>query len=606
MNQTAAPSLIEQVIFHLEKVYPDIDHHTLATQLIEAFQLNGVAESLQQRQKKRQNHWDESDVLLITYGDSVRIPPGSANDPDIAQERPLQTLHQFWRSHLKTFINAVHILPFFPFSSDDGFSVMDYTLVNPSLGEWQDIQAFSKDVTLMSDLVINHASARRQWFKNYLKNHHPGADYFVEGDPQDDLSQVVRPRTSPLLKTVTTKQGTRHVWCTFGHDQVDLNFANPEVLLAFVRIIETYFQQGIRWLRLDAIAFLWKEVGTPCIHLPQTHEIVRLLRLLIEHRCPDAVIVTETNVPNDENLTYLGNANEAHMVYNFSLPPLLIHTLLSGNAHHIKSWLMSMPPPKLGTSYLNFIASHDGIGLRPTEQLLSDQERADIVTTLKTFGAKISSREVEPNVVKPYEINISLIDACKGTHKGQDQWQMARFICAHGVMLALEGIPAFYIHSLLGTENDNDKVKHTGHNRSINRHRWDYHQLLEALDDASSLSHQALVQLSVLTTLRKQQAAFHPNAPRTILHLEDHWLAFWRQALTPADQGTETRSDEPPIYQQIFAVFNMSDQEQRLSLADLNLDPNRPWQDLVSGVAVRDLLGTLSLPPYAFVWLSNL
>ena len=605
---TQPPELIDAVIEHLDAIYPDIDSRDWALKLIAEMQLDPQ----QAPTAHRVNYWNQSDIALITYGDSVRIPPSAVTDHSLATETPLQTLHHFWRSHLKNIINVIHILPFFPYSSDDGFAVTDYSVVNPGLGSWSDISALSEDVKLMADLVINHVSSRSLWFENYRQGLAPGRDFFVECDPNADLSQVVRPRTSPLLRATETHQGTRHLWCTFSHDQLDLNFGNPEVLFKFVQTINHYLRRGIRWIRLDAIAYLWKQLGTTCIHLPQTHEVVRLLRLLIEHRDPEILIITETNVPNSENLTYFGNANEAHMVYNFSLPPLLIHTLLSGDCHHLKTWLMSMPPPIQGTCYLNFIASHDGIGLRPTEGLLTEDERSQMVATLKNFGALVSQRETSPGNFKPYEINISLIDAFAGTHEGIDAWQIARFVCAHAIMLALEGVPAFYIHSLLGTQNDHKRVAGAGHNRAINRHRWDYHHLLEALDDADSLSHQALVQLSLLITLRKQQPAFHPNAPRTLLHLSDQLFGFWRQAWAVeggADEnGTHDsgeNSDEKGYGQRIFCIYNVSNQAQTLRLTELNLAADLAWHDLVSGEQMENLQQKITLKPYQFLWLTN-
>ncbi|MEP0071418.1 MAG: alpha-amylase family glycosyl hydrolase, partial [Marinomonas sp.] len=523
----------------------------------------------------------QSDIMLITYADTLRCEG----------EAPLETLHKFVKSKLADSISAVHLLPFFPYSSDDGFSVMDYTTVNPSSGKWDHVENLAKDFKVMGDLVINHCSSRSMWFENYKAGVHPGADFFYEADPNADLSAVVRPRTSPLLREVQTKNGVKHVWCTFSHDQVDLNFENPTVLLEFLGIIRLYLEKGIRWFRLDAVAFLWKIPGTTSINLPQTHEMIRLLRLMIEHYAPESVIITETNIPNQENLTYFGNANEAHLIYNFSLPPLLINSLVTGNFSHLKKWLMSMPPAQQGTTYLNFLASHDGIGLRPTEGLLSEWELETLINTMKRFGGKLSARTTPQGESKPYEINISLWNALSGSaQQGPDQWQFARFLCAAGVMMALEGVPAFYIHSLFGTENDLERVENTGHYRSINRHIWDMDELDHALNTPTH--HQKVFQsISTLTKIRRAQPAFHPNATQYVLHMGDNLFAFWRQSIDRR--------------QSLFAVYNMTDQPQSFNLSELNLIATDEWTDLVSDAVYEDHLGKIILMPYQFVWLAN-
>ncbi|WP_372957845.1 alpha-amylase family glycosyl hydrolase [Marinobacter sp.] len=571
-------TLTQKLAGMLQQIYPALDVQWLAGELLGAMDLSED----RQGPPAHQNNWDESDVLLITYGDSVQRPG----------EKPLRTLRQFLDDCLAETVSGVHVLPFFPYSSDDGFSVMDYRAVNESLGDWEHIRAIADGYKLMADLVINHMSARSRWFENFRRREHPGKDYFFETDPTQDLSEVVRPRTSPLLVPVQTDDGERYVWCTFSEDQVDLNFANPQVLVEFVQIMRFYLEQGVRIFRLDAVAFLWKEPGTSCIHLQQTHEIIKVLRLLVEHHTPEAILVTETNVPNRENLTYFGNANEAHAIYNFSLPPLLINTLVSGNCRHLKTWLMSMPPAQMGTTYLNFIASHDGIGLRPTDGLLSDDEKQALIHCMETFGGKVSYRRLQAGGNQPYEINISLWDALKGTEEsGPDQWQLPRFLCAHAIMLALEGIPAFYIHSLLGTGNDYARVEHTGRLRSINRSQWDLETLERELDNPISRHNQVFHQLKRLIAIRRKQPAFHPNATQFTLHLGLKIFGFWRQSM---------RRD-----QSIFCIHNITDEVQQVALADINLIGTDHWRDLISGLEIDDLSGSLTLKPYQAVWLAN-
>ena len=573
-------ALKQKVEQQLNTIYQDIELNIelkdLAQRLINLMNIPDNCAAVQ----PFDNHWSEQDIIMITYGDSVMQ----------AGERPLTTLAKFMDSYLDC-VNSVHILPFFPYSSDDGFAVIDYSSVNESLGNWQDISVIAQNKRLMSDLVINHCSSRSLWFENFIKGEGQGSDYFFTADPNADLSDVVRPRTSPLLRETETANGTQHVWCTFSHDQVDFDFRNPEVLTEFVKIIRQYLDAGVNIFRLDAVAFLWKIVGSPSINLPQTHEVIRLLRTLIEHAQQDAVIITETNIPNTQNLTYFGNANEAHCIYNFSLPPLLINTLITGNCLYLKRWLMSMPPAQDGTTYFNFIASHDGVGLRPAEGLLEDTELTTLVETMQKFGGKISWRTTETGEQKAYEMNIALFDALQGTTAGADQWNMQRFICAHEIMLALEGIPGIYIHSLLGTQNDYEKLKNTHHNRSINRHRWDYESLQAQLAEPTTTHHQVLKKLTKLIEIRTAQPAFHPNATQFTLHLGLQLFGFWRQSINRK--------------QSIFCISNITDQIMELPISELNLIITESWVDLISGDEITDLTQAIQLQPYQTVWLSN-
>jgi len=573
--------LQQRITHHLDTIYAEVElaesTTLLAQELLELMRLEETCCEV----AAHRNLWDQGDIAMITYGDSIKKD----------DEKPLVTLHSFLNKHLEGMVNAVHILPFFPWSSDDGFAVINFAAVNEALGDWPDIQAIASDYRLMADLVINHCSSRSQWFENFKQGVEPGKSFFVTASPSDDLSQVVRPRTSALLRETETADGMRLVWCTFSHDQVDLNFHNPQVLKEFVRIVRLYLDQGVHIFRLDAVAFLWKKVGTTCINLEETHEMIRLLRTLIEHAAPEAMIITETNIPNRENLTYFGNANEAHAIYNFSLPPLLVNTLISGNSTYLSQWLMCMPPAQNGTTYFNFIASHDGIGLRPAEGLLSDDEIGAFINTMQNFGGLVSWRDDASGGRKAYEVNISLFDALQGTTEGPDKWGKERFIAAHAIMLGLEGIPAFYVHSLLASGNDHDRVEHTGNNRAINRHQWDLDELEKHLADPHTQHHQMFERLKHLIQLRKQQPAFHPNATQFTLQIGKQLFGFWRQSMDRR--------------QSIFCITNISDQPQELTLSDINLVVTDEWRDLISGESYASIDHTLTLTPYRTLWITN-
>ena len=561
---------------HLSFLYPDANPELLTGAIAAEFDQAALRVPLPFEQL-----WTQEDCLLITYGDSI-IHSG---------EKPLRALKRFLDDYIDEAISSVHILPFCPFSSDDGFAVIDYEAVNEELGGWDEIAAISDSYRLMADIVINHVSAESQWFRNFVAGTEPGASWFLEASLDDDLSHVVRPRTSPLLRPTETADGVKYVWCTFSHDQVDFDFRNPQVLIQFLKVICLYLEQGVRIFRLDAIGFLWKVSGTSCLHLPQTHEVVRLIRTVVDYYAPGTILITETNVPNHENLTYFGNRNEAHVIYNFSLAPLLLHSLLTGDPEPLKRWMMSMPPAPQGCAYLNFTASHDGIGMRPAEGLISDYEQLQMVETIRGFGGRISARRGNDGAEHVYELNISLFDALRGTISGADEWQVERFLCSQTIMLGLEGIPAFYIHSLLATPNDEAGVLRSGQNRSINRHRWDDDRLRSLLEDPAS--HQSIVlrELTRRIRLRCAQPAFHPNATQYTLQLQAPLFAFWRQS--------HDRS------QSIFCIHNMSDTRQKLRLVDLNLITMNEWKDLLSGDEFADHTAALDLAPYQCLWVSN-
>jgi sucrose phosphorylase len=526
--------------------------------------------------------WSQRDVALITYGDSI-VDGGS---------KPLKVLRNFCETWLGSCVTWVHILPFFPWTSDDGFSVLDYSSVNQALGDWNDISDIATDYRLMADLVLNHCSSRSAWFENFKQGIDPGRGYFFTKGPSFDVSRVVRPRTSDLTMPVVTSEGEQQIWCTFSHDQVDFDFSNPDVLLEFTRIIRLYLDRGVRIFRLDAVAFTWKRSGTTCINLPEAHDLVRLLRALIEWVQPDAIIITETNVPNIENLAYFGQRDEAHCIYNFALPPLLIHTLVEADSSRITRWLMSMPPAILGTTYFNFLASHDGIGLRPVEGLLSEGELDSMIDQLQENGALLSWREHADGTRTVYEVNVSLFDALKQSGEVVDG-TLDRMILAHAILLGLEGVPAIYLHSFVATSNDLSRVENTGHNRAINRHQWALDELTGLLNDAKSQHARCLQAIKQLINMRQGQPAFHPNATQFTLNCGRSIFGFWRQS--------------PDRVQSIFCLYNVTPTSTSIAAASLNLVGSDSWRDLISGETV-DLFSegpTIELAPYQAVWLTN-
>ncbi|HEX6506672.1 MAG TPA: sugar phosphorylase [Chloroflexota bacterium] len=517
----------------------------------------------------RTPRFSANDAVLICYGDHVQEP----------HRRPLETLNSFLDCYVRDSIPRVHILPFFPYSSDDGFSVIDYYRVNDELGDWPDVERIADGSRLMFDLVINHVSAQSQWFQRFLAGDPIYRDYFLAFDQPADMSSVFRPRTHPLLTPFWTTQGERYVWTTFSDDQIDLNFANPDVLLQFIDILLFYIARGATIIRLDAIAYLWKELGTSCIHLPQTHAVVKLFRQILDEIAPDVWIITETNVPHADNVSYFGNgSDEAHLVYNFALPPLLLYSLVTGDASDLTRWAKSLAPPSSDTAFFNFTASHDGIGVTALRELIPDHEFRRVLKTAEARGGRINYRSVPGQDAVPYELNIVYMDAVGGVRP---------FLASQAIALALQGVPAVYFNSLIGAENWAEGVRRLGYNRAINRQKFDYEALTRELEDPTTIKHRVYQAYSRLLRVRRAEPAFSPLAEQQVIDLDPRVFAVLR--------GVERYT--------VLALTNVSGEPAELNPAIIRrtLGKSRA-RDIATG-RVRDLTVSVRLEPYEVAWL---
>ena len=449
--------------------------------------------------------WSEHDVWLITYPDQFRR----------GDEPPLQTLRRMYSERLVDVFNGVHVLPFFPSSSDGGYSVTEYAMVDEAMGTWRDVEQLAAVTRLMVDAVINHASVQGDWFRRWSEGD-PGFEHFFRtAEPDSDLSTVVRAREHPLLTPFTTSRGKEWVWTTFSEDQADLDYRNPEVLLSVLRVLVSYIEHGVRVIRLDAIGFLWKEEGTSSIHLPQTHQIVQFLRAIVDEAFPGTMLLAEMNVPHLENVSYLGAAvPEAHAVYQFPLPPLTLYAYASEDATALGTWLAANGSPRTGTTFVNFLASHDGVGLRPVEDVLSVSDIARLVDLAQLSRGRVSSRSLPGGGTSPYELNATWYDLVRGPTEGDDALQ--RHLGSHAIMLAIAGIPAIYVHSVFASRNDLSAVDGQSGPRAINREKIDADVLSEQLDDPSTRVSLAAVAMSEMVGLRRSTAAFHPDAAQEV------------------------------------------------------------------------------------------
>ncbi len=542
---------------------------------------NKILKLIEKKKRKKKYNINEKDILLISYADTIRLK----------NKKSFLVLKDFLDTYIKKKINIIHILPFYPSTSDGGFAVTDFFKVDNSHGNWSDLRKLSSNYRVMSDIILNHASSKSTWFKRFLENHGVGKDFFLTVDKEFNTRHIVRARSHKLLQKFETKNGNKLVWCTFSRDQVDFNFKNPKVLIAFIKLIIFLSNKGIKLFRFDAVAFIWKRQETNCVNLDQTHAIVRLFRTLLGLIDGESKIITETNLPFRENFSYFGNSDEAHIIYNFSLAPLIINTLIKGNSAAFRRWSMSMPPAKDNNSYLNFIATHDGIGLRPLEGIIKNKDINILLNTLKRYGSKFTYRRDKNNKRVIYEANISLFDALSGTIKGKDNYSYHRFYCAHAIMLSFEGIPAFYIHSLFGTRNNISLLKKTGIKRSINRTSYDYKDITEALKNNGSHISKVFNNILNLIEIRKKQIAFHPNATQYTLNLGNNFFGIWRQSVNRK--------------QSIFAIYNITNNMQRLHINKINILNFESWSDLISENKINKKKNYLNFSPYQCMWIAN-
>jgi glucosylglycerate phosphorylase len=526
----------------------------------------------------------EGDSVLITYADQL-------SEPDTFS---LETLAQFCEGYLSGLVSTIHILPFYPYSSDDGFSVIDYRAVHPEFGDWSHILRLRQKFHLMFDAVINHASVQHEWFQAFLRDDPQYQDYFilVEGNP--DLSQVVRPRALPLLTTFDTPSGPKQVWTTFSADQVDLNFHNPNVLLEIIDTLLFYVAHGAELIRLDAIAYLWKEIGTSCIHLPETHRVIRLIRAVLDALAPHVLLITETNVPHQDNISYFGSGNdEAQLVYNFALPPLVLHTILAGNSRVLSQWANGLALPSTTTTFFNFLASHDGVGINPARGILSDAEIDALIQGVIAHGGLVSYKNDASGAQIPYELNVNYFDALSDPHSQEDlDTQVNRFMTAQAIMLALVGVPGIYFHSLFGSRGWRAGVEGTGRNRTINRQKFDLAVFERELNDESSLRYQVFQRYTQLLQARRESTAFHPYGKQEILDYGEAIFAVLRFA--------------PDGNARVLCLHNISDQPQRVKMEAKEIFGLFAGGliDLISGTRIDDFLNDiLAIQPYQSLWL---
>ncbi len=539
-----------------------------------------IIKKFNKKKNKKKLVISEKTSLMICYGDSIFSK---------VEKKTIKVFKKLYNKKLSRYFDSIHFLPFYPSSSDSGFAVKDHYKIDKKFGSWSDISNFSKKNKIMADIVINHASARGLWFRNFLKERKPGKDYFLTVNNKFDTSKVVRPRDHRLLKKIDIFKKKKFIWRTFSDDQIDLNFKNPSVLLRFIKIMINLINHGVTIFRLDAIAYLWKENGTKCINLKQTHEIIKLFKIICSFLNVQTLIVTETNLPEKENISYFGNhKDEANWIYNFTLPPLLIHAFLFENSSFMNKWSKKLPLTKTGNNYLNFIASHDGIGMRPVEGILDTKTTKNFLKRLKKNGSKFSYRKIQNRSKKIYEANITVFNALQKSDSDlAGKFFLERYLSAHSIMISFDGIPALYFNSLFGKSNDEAKYIITGNNRDVNRYKWNENNLLMRLKNKKSKQFIFYKNITNLLNIRRKHKAFHPNAFRGTIDLGSKIFCLKRVSIDKK--------------QTIICVTNVTSKTQKAKLNKKYL----MWKNLINPKIKFKNEDCLILKPFETMWLSK-
>jgi len=553
----------------------------ISTQLLQT--LDDFSEKSSYEEISNKERWNESHSVLITYADSIYKN----------EEATLITLSELLSKHFGSLSKVVHILPFLKSTSDGGFAVSSYDSLEEKFGGWDDLKNISKNHDLMADLVLNHVSSSHPWVQQFIKSQEPGISNVFSPNQNLDWSNVVRPRSSSLFSQINTEDGPKQVWTTFGPDQIDLNLQNPKMNIEFLNLIITYLSNGIKWFRLDAVGFIWKESGTTCLHLPKAHSIVKILRVLLNNLLEDGVLITETNVPQKENLSYLIPEDEAHMAYNFPLPPLLLEAIITSRADILNSWIFDWPKLPSDTTLFNFTASHDGVGLRALEGLMNDQRIKDLLINCEKRGGLVSHSRLSNGDDKPYELNISWWSAMEDSSRDSNRFQFERFILTQLLVMALKGVPAFYLPALLASENDIKSFSMTGQRRDLNREKFKSDNLVSVLNNPDSNANKNLKYLRNAMDVRSELKQFHPCS-------DMNCLSKGRGDIVVIKRGNGLES--------VFAIHNMTENKINYHLNDKDIpkiiENDFDTHDYLTSTKYN--CKNISLDPFQVIWLSAL
>jgi sucrose phosphorylase len=400
----------------------------------------------------------------------------------------LRGLRELLGGSLEGLFGGVHLLPYFtPIDgADAGFDPTDHTEVDPRLGTWEDVAALAGDLDLMADLIVNHISAQSPQFRDFLDKgaHSPYAGMFLtfdrvfpDGATEQDLLRVYRPRPGLPLTDVTLADGTRRImWTTFTSEQIDLDVHDPATVSYLRSILDRFAEAGVGIVRLDAVGYAVKTPGTSSFVTPETRAFIDQLSSWAGERGIEVLVEIHSHYEHQIEI-----AGQVDRVYDFALPPLVLHALFTGDAAPLRRWLEVRP-----TNAVTVLDTHDGIGVRDVGRDVTDPGRAGLLDDDQidalveqihehTVGAsRLATGEAASNV-DLYQVNSTFYDAL-----GRDD---RAYLLARLLQFFVPGVPQVYYVGLLAGENDLELLASTGVGRDVNRRHYTADELRTALDE---------------------------------------------------------------------------------------------------------------------------
>jgi sucrose phosphorylase len=413
-------------------------------------------------------------VQLITYADRL----GGSN---------ITELHRLLKGPLAGLFGSVHILPFYyPIHGvDAGFDPIDHTQIDPCLGNWADIKALGQDVDLMADLIVNHVSPASPQFMDYSEKGDASIyngmfltmdSIFPNGATEADLLAIYRPRPGLPFSYVTLKNGKKRLlWTTFTKQQIDIDVNDPQGAAYLQSVLQTLHENNIRMVRLDAVGYAVKKAGTSCFMIPETFAFIATLARQAGNLGIEVLVEIHSYFRGQIEI-----ARQVDRVYDFALPPLVLHAIFNRTARYLKKWLAISP-----RNTITVLDTHDGIGVidigadseNPQDHhgLIPPEELDALVETIhvNSNGQSRQATGVAASNLDLYQVNCTFYDALG--RNDQD------YLLARAIQFFSPGVPQVYYVGLLAGENDMALLAKSGVGRDINRHFYSLEEVDQAL-----------------------------------------------------------------------------------------------------------------------------